>query len=104
MLAESLKAVFTQRLLPSIDGSRMLLALEVLIGTLPLGNLIRDKKTFQLASMMQMGKNVGMQIMDEAILSLFKAEAISLETALANAENKKLFSSFMVQGTGNEPQ
>jgi twitching motility protein PilT len=101
MLAESLKAVFTQRLLPSADGKKMELAMEVLIGSLSVGNLIRDQKTFQIASMMQMGKNIGMQIMDESILALLKEEKISPETALANADNKKLFNAYLSQGTGN---
>jgi twitching motility protein PilT len=100
MLAGSLKAVFTQRLLPGVDGTRMELALEILIGSLPVGNLIRDKKTFQLASLMQMGKNIGMQIMDESILALLKAEKISPATALANAENRSLFSAYIPPATG----
>lgn len=98
MLSESLKAVLTQRLLPNVDGSKMELALEILIGTLQMGNLIRDKKTFQISSMMQMGKSAGMQMMDASIMALFKDEKISLETALANAENKKLFSAYTQQG------
>lgn len=98
MLSESLKAVLTQRLLPNIDGSKMELALEILIGTLQMGNLIRDKKTFQISSMMQMGKSVGMQTMDASIMSLLKEEKISVASALANADNKKLFSAYMTQG------
>jgi len=91
MLSEALKAVVTQRLIPGADNKSMRLALEILIGTLPLANMIRDGKTFQIPSMMQTGKGVGMRMMDEAILELFKAEAISLESALANANNKTLF-------------
>ncbi len=91
MLSEALKAVVTQRLIPGSDNKSMRLALEILIGTLPLANMIRDGKTFQIPSMMQTGKGVGMRMMDEAILELFKAEAISIESALANANNKTLF-------------
>lgn len=91
MLSEALKAVVTQRLIPGRDNASMKLALEILIGTLPLTNLIRDAKTFQIPSMMQTGKGAGMMIMDESILALLEAEAISPEDAVANADNPKLF-------------
>ena len=90
MLSESLKAVITQRLLPSADGKKMELALEILVGTLSAGNLIRDNKTFQMPSVMQMGKNIGMRIMDDSIIALFNEGKISRETAIANIDNKKL--------------
>jgi twitching motility protein PilT len=90
MLSESLKAVITQRLLPSADGKKMELALEILVGTLSAGNLIRDNKTFQMASVMQMGKNIGMRIMDDSIVTLFQEGKVSRETAVANIDNKKL--------------
>lgn len=90
MLAASLKGVITQRLMPSTDGKKMELALEILIGTLSVGNLIKDNKTFQMGSQMQMGKKLGMQIMDESILALYHAGKISMETARANIENAKL--------------
>jgi len=91
MLGESLKAVITQRLIPRIDLTAMELAVEILIGTLPIGNLIRDRKTFQIPSMMQMAKTVGMQIMDESIMSLLLAGTISAKEAYLNANDKDLF-------------
>lgn len=91
MLSEAMKAVVTQRLIPAADNKSMKLALEILIGTLPLTNLIRDGKTFQIPSMMQTGKSAGMMIMDESIRDLLKAGEISLECAITNANNKKLF-------------
>ncbi|MCX5850235.1 MAG: type IV pilus twitching motility protein PilT [Deltaproteobacteria bacterium] len=91
MLGESIKAVITQRLIPRADLTSMALAVEILIGTLPMANLIRDGKVFQILSMMQMGKAVGMQIMDESIMSLFKAGTISATEAYLNANNKALF-------------
>jgi twitching motility protein PilT len=97
MLAESLKAVITQRLLPSTNGKKMELALEILVGTLSVGNLIKDNKTFQMGSAMQMGKNIGMQIMDESIVQLFQEGKITREIALANIENKK-----MIQATPDQ--
>ena len=90
MLSESLKAVITQRLIPSITGKQMLLALEMLIGNLSVANLIRDNKTYQIQSTMQMGRNQGMCLMDESVLHFYKSGAISEETAIANISNTKL--------------
>ena len=102
MLSEAIKAVVTQRLIPGRDGKSMKPALEILIGTLPLTNLIRDCKTFQIPSMMQTGKGAGMMIMDESILKLLKEEGISAEDAMANANNKKLFQNFAEKTTTKE--
>ena len=91
MLSESLKAVITQRLIPSVDAKKMELAVEILIGTIPLANLIRDGKTFQIPSMMQTGKALGMQSMDESIMALLKENRISEGNAVANANKKSMF-------------
>ncbi len=95
MLSESLKAVITQKLFPGKDGQQMHLALEVLIGTLPLANLIRDGKTFQIPSVMQTGKNVGMLIMDESIMALLQQGKISAKDAYAGANSPARFKSFL---------
>ncbi len=95
MLSEALQAVITQRLIPGSDGKSMVLATEVLIGTLPMANLIRDNKTFQIPSMMQTGKGAGMQIMDESILALLKDGKISAQSALEFANEPKRFKQFM---------
>ncbi len=95
MLGESLMAVITQRLLPRADRTGMALAVEILIGTLPVANLIRDGKTFQIPSMMQMGKSAGMQIMDESIMSLLKEGIISAKEAYLSANNKNFFKPIM---------
>lgn len=95
LLGESLKAVITQRLIPRTDLTAMALAVEILIGTLPIANLIRDGKTFQIPNVMQMAKLVGMQIMDESIMSLLKAGTISAKEASLNANNKTLFKPFV---------
>lgn len=91
MVSESLRAVITQRLIPRADYTGMALAVETLIVTLPMANLIRDGKVFQIPSMMQMGKAAGMQLMDESIMSLLKAEIITAKEAYLNASNKAIF-------------
>lgn len=90
MISEALKAVITQRLIPGTDGKSMHLALEILIGNLSIANLIRDNKTYQIHSTMQIGKNLGMRLMDDAILELFEGGKISLDEAIANIDNKAL--------------
>ncbi len=95
MLSESLKAVITQRLIPGADGKSMELALEILLGNLSVANLIRDHKTYQLYSTMQMGKKQGMRLMDESIVELYEAGKITLDAAIANVENLVLLKRFM---------
>ena len=91
MLSESLRAVITQRLIPNTDEKSMVMALEILIGILPMSNLIREGKVFQIASMMQTKKNVGMQIMDDSIFTLLQEGKIGAQEAYLNASNKERF-------------
>lgn len=91
MLAEGLRAVITQKLLPTLDNKGLVLAAEIMIGTIPLANLIRAEKTFQIPSVMQTGKAQGMQSMDDAIQQLLQTGRISKETAFDHAESKKRF-------------
>ncbi len=62
-----------------------------MIGTVPLANLIRTEKTFQLPSVMQTGRAQGMQSMDDAIKQLYKDDKITYQSALDYAEDKKSF-------------
>ena len=95
MISEALKAVITQRLIPGVDGKTMHLALEILLGNLSVANLIRDNKTYQIQSTMQMGKKLGMRLMDDSIVELLEAGKISLEEAVGNIDNKTLLKRFM---------
>jgi twitching motility protein PilT len=98
MLGESFRAVITQRLIPAADEKSMALASEILIGTVPMSKLIRDGKTFQIPSMMQTGKSVGMQIMDECILSLLQEGKITAQSAQKHANDPKIFNKFVKEG------
>jgi twitching motility protein PilT len=86
-----LRAVLTQKLLPRSDKKGLALAVEILIGTLPVANMIRLEKTFQLPSVMQISRAHGMQSMDDSIGQLLQSGLINVETAAAYAENKKAF-------------
>lgn len=67
MLSESLKGVIAQTLLRTVDGKRVA-AHEILLVPTAVANLIREGKTFQLPSQMQIGKSQGMQTMNDSIL------------------------------------
>jgi twitching motility protein PilT len=69
MLSESLKGVIAQNLCRKIGGGRVA-ALEVLVVTSAVSNLIREGKTFQLPSLMQVGKNVGMVTLNDSLIDL----------------------------------
>jgi twitching motility protein PilT len=98
MVSESLKGVISQRLIKRADGKGMVAALEILIGTVPLANLIRDGKTFQIPSIMQTGRNVGMVKMDDAIMELLQKQVITPEAASLAANNKSTFAQFLPKG------
>jgi twitching motility protein PilT len=89
MVSESLRAVISQRLVPAKDGSRRVPALEVLVNNKAVGNLIRENKTFQLFSVMQMGATQGMTLLDESLGKLLASGVISREEALRNADDPK---------------
>jgi twitching motility protein PilT len=91
MLAEGLRAVITQKLLRAADGEGQILACEILIGTVPLANLIRSEKTFQIPSVMQTSRSQGMQSMDDAIQQLLQDGKITAQTARDDADQKKRF-------------
>ncbi len=87
MLAESLKGVISQLLVRKIGGGRVP-ALEVLIVTPSVSNLIREAKIYQIPSMMQTGKKYGMQQMADAMLDLVKKRLVEPQDAYAKAIDK----------------
>jgi twitching motility protein PilT len=91
MLSESLRGVISQLLIPSTTPGRRVPAVEVLIGCVPIANVIRDAKTYQIPSLMQTGRNMGMRSMDEALLELMGKRLINVSDAYDYATDKKLF-------------
>jgi twitching motility protein PilT len=89
MVSESLRGIVCQRLLPAIDGGTAL-ACEILVANLAVGNLIRENKLQNLASVLETGMREGMVSMDSSVLELFKAGRITEEVALANIGNRAL--------------
>jgi twitching motility protein PilT len=90
MLSESLQAVITQTLCKRRGGGRVA-ALEIMLGTSAVRNLIREGKIHQLPSTIQTSKNVGMQTMDAALIELVEKNLISPEQALEKSGNPNLF-------------
>jgi twitching motility protein PilT len=90
MLAESLKGVVAQTLLKKKGGGRVA-ALEILVVTPAVANLIREGKTFQIPSLMQTGKSLGMQTLNDNLLELVKNEVVEPDEAFARAPHKKEF-------------
>ena len=91
MISESLRAIVSQRLIPTVDGSRRVPALEILLVNLAVSNLIREERVFQLRSVMQTGRNLGMCLLDDSLLGLVRGGIITKEVARYHCEDPKLF-------------
>jgi twitching motility protein PilT len=89
-LANSLEAVVAQQLLPMLGGGRCA-AIEVMIATSAIRNLIREGKTYQIMSSIETGSQYGMQPMDKTLADMHKAGMISYEDALLRAIDRDNF-------------
>lgn len=89
MLSESLRAVVSQRLLPRASGEGRVPALEVLVVTRAVGNLIRENKTFQIRSLLQTGAAQGMQLLDQSLGQLVQKGLVTREEAARHCEEPK---------------
>jgi twitching motility protein PilT len=85
LLAGTLEAVLAQQLLPKNGSSGRVLALELLIVTAGVRNLIRERKTHQIYSLMETGGDLGMQTMDRALAVLVRHGTVSAEEAAFRA-------------------
>jgi twitching motility protein PilT len=85
MLSVALQGVVAQQLLPSADGSGRVAAVEVLLPTPAVRNLIREGKTHQIYSAIQTGAEHGMQTMDAALAELVRAGKITRDVAQRRA-------------------
>ncbi|MDO8670887.1 MAG: PilT/PilU family type 4a pilus ATPase [Dehalococcoidia bacterium] len=86
-LSLCLEAVLSQALLPRLEGKGRVAAVEVMLGTPAVRNLIREAKTHQLANTIAMGAQFGMQTLDQHLRDLVLARRVSLEEALIRATN-----------------
>ena len=94
-LADGIRGVVAQVLFKRVDKKGRCAALEILIATPAVRNLIREGKTHQIASMIQTGKKYGMQLLDDAIMDLLNKGWISPDEAYQKANDKGKFRSFL---------
>jgi twitching motility protein PilT len=94
MLSESLKGVIAQTLCKKIGGGRAA-ALEVLIVTSAVSNLIREAKTFQIPSIMQVGKSVGMVSLNDALMDLVTKKLVAPEEAYSKSVDRTGFEALL---------
>jgi twitching motility protein PilT len=88
MVAESLRGIISQQLVPRADGRGRVLALEILMRTEAVAANIRDGKTFMLPGTMQTGGKIGMRLMDDSLLELFQEGIITKEECYQRSEQK----------------
>lgn len=89
-LAETLQGIIAQQLLPKADGSGRVAAVEILVPTTAVRNLIREGKTYQIQSMIQTGARFGMQSMEMALKKLVQTGLISREEYTSHLEGEAL--------------
>ena len=91
MLSTSLRGVISQQLLPTKHKPGRIAALEILINTAAVANLIRQGKLDQLETAMQAGGKIGMQTMDNALMDLVKRKWVAGKEAYQQTNNKQMF-------------
>jgi twitching motility protein PilT len=94
-LSEALKGVIAQNLFKRIDKKGRVAALEVLVFTTAIANLVREGKTHQIPGMIQVGKKLGNQPLDDAIMEHLRMKRISPEDGYDKALDKKKFRPFL---------
>ena len=95
MLSQSLRGVMSQLLLKTTDRKGRIPAVEVLVATPAVQNLIRESKIQEIPTAIQSGRKLGMQLMDESLMDLVEAKKINPEDAYRAAENKSKFEKFI---------
>jgi twitching motility protein PilT len=90
-LSVTLQGIIAQQLLPRIDQTGRVAALEILIATPAIRNIIREGKTHQLTSVIQTGAKFGMQPMDIALRDLYRRGVVSYDEAMMRAIDEETF-------------
>src|SRR6266849_1340768 len=101
-LSEALKGVVAQNLFKRIDKKGRVAALEILVFTTAIANLVREGKTHQIPGMIQVGKKLGNQPLDDAILEHLRMKRISPEEAYDKSIDKKKFRTFLAHPPEDE--
>src|SRR5512132_2984964 len=91
MISESIRAIISQTLLKTKDGSGRVAAHEIMVGTPARRNLNRENKIAQMYSSIQTGQNLGMQTLDQNLQDLVKRNIVAMAEARSKAANKDNF-------------
>lgn len=94
-LSQSLLAVVTQVLIKTTDGRGRRAVCEIMVMTKAIAKLIQTDQSHQILSQLQMGRDVGMQVLDQALLAAIAAREIDPDDAYGYAANKSLFQKFV---------
>ena len=94
-LSHSLKAVVTQVLIKTPDGRSRKAVLEILVNNRAISKLIMTDQSHQIPSQLQTGKNIGMQLMDQALLESIQANEVDPDDAYRHALDKKKFQRYV---------
>lgn len=89
MLSLTIQAIISQQLIPKKDGSGLVLACEIMVATPAIKNIIRKGSPQDIYSMIEMGKQFGMQSMDAALVGLVKGGIISMEEAIIHSFSRE---------------
>jgi twitching motility protein PilT len=98
-LSQSLKAVVTQVLVKTPDGRGRKAMMEILVNNRAISKLIMSDQTHQIPSQLQMGRDVGMQLMDQALLEAIKNNEVDPDDAFRYATEKKRFQRFVTDSS-----
>ncbi len=94
-LSQSLKAVVTQVLVKTLDGHNRKAVLEILVNNRAISKLIMNDQSHQIPAQLQTGRDVGMQVMDMALLEAIEAKQIDPDDAFRFANDKRKFQRFV---------
>ena len=98
-LAQSLKAVVSQVLVKTPDGRGRKAVMEILVNNRAIAKLIMTDQTHQVPAQLQMGKDIGMQLMDQALLEAIQNNEVDPDDAFRYAQEKKRFQRFVTDSS-----
>jgi twitching motility protein PilT len=100
MVSESLRGIVSQQLMPRMDGQGRVAALEILVCTPAIGNMIRESRTFQIPSLMQIGIKQGMRLMDVSLAEMVHQGLITADVAIHHVEDQVEFLKVLSKAAG----
>jgi len=91
VFASTIEGVISQKLIPKKGGRGRTAAMEIMIATPAIRNLIRERKTYQMTTVIQTGTEYGMQTFDQGLMNLLIENRIDKNTAVVHANEKRVF-------------